>query len=122
MFLNQPCPVSSVVQLKLPREQLISSSSATELADSSVNLTVFFWVESQQANAFKGRDQIVTGIELAWTKQVSTCHFRILWFYRRVSLMAQTFYPDQRQHQKQLLIGMDTKHDQKLDKTDGATR
>lgn len=37
----------------------------TELAGSSVNLTVFFWVESQQANALKVSDQVVTGIKLA---------------------------------------------------------
>ncbi|QKZ13831.1 mechanosensitive ion channel family protein [Spirosoma sp. KUDC1026] len=40
----------------------------TELAGSSVNLTVFFWVESQQANALKVSDQVVTGIKLALDK------------------------------------------------------
>lgn len=40
----------------------------TELAGSSVNLTVFFWVESQQANALKISDQVVTGIKLALDK------------------------------------------------------
>ncbi|GAB4020748.1 mechanosensitive ion channel family protein [Spirosoma migulaei] len=40
----------------------------TELASSSVNLTVFFWVESQQANALKVSDQVVTGIKLALDK------------------------------------------------------
>jgi len=37
----------------------------TELAGSSVNLTVYFWVESHQANALKVSDQVVTGIKLA---------------------------------------------------------
>ncbi len=37
----------------------------TELAGSSVNLTVFFWTESQQANVLKVSDQVVTGIKLA---------------------------------------------------------
>jgi len=37
----------------------------TELAPSSVNLTVFFWVESPQANALKVSDRVVTGIKLA---------------------------------------------------------
>ncbi|NEU70277.1 mechanosensitive ion channel [Spirosoma agri] len=40
----------------------------TELAGSSVNLTIFFWVESQQANALKVSDQVVTGIKLALDK------------------------------------------------------
>ncbi|MBD2757610.1 mechanosensitive ion channel family protein [Spirosoma validum] len=40
----------------------------TELAASSVNLTVFFWVESQQANALNVSDQVVTGIKLALDK------------------------------------------------------
>lgn len=37
----------------------------TELAGSSVNLTVFFWTESHQANVLKVSDQVVTGIKLA---------------------------------------------------------
>ena len=37
----------------------------TELAGSSVNLTVYFWVESHQANALKVSDRVVTGIKLA---------------------------------------------------------
>lgn len=40
----------------------------TELAGSSVNLTVFFWVESHQANVLKVSDQVVTGIKLALDK------------------------------------------------------
>lgn len=40
----------------------------TELAGSSVNLTVYFWVESQQANVLKVSDQVVTGIKLALDK------------------------------------------------------
>ena len=40
----------------------------TELAGSSVNLTVYFWVESQQTNALKVSDQVVTGIKLALDK------------------------------------------------------
>ncbi len=40
----------------------------TELAGSSVNLTVFFWAESQQANVLKVSDQVVTGIKLALDK------------------------------------------------------
>lgn len=41
---------------------------ATELAGSSVNLTVYFWVESQQANALRVSDRVVTGIKLALDK------------------------------------------------------
>ena len=37
----------------------------TELAGSSVNLTVFFWTESHQANVLKVSDKVVTGIKLA---------------------------------------------------------
>lgn len=40
----------------------------TELAGSSVNLTVFFWTESHQANVLKVSDQVVTGIKLALDK------------------------------------------------------
>ena len=40
----------------------------TELAGSSVNLTVFFWAESQQANVLKVSDQVATGIKLALDK------------------------------------------------------
>ncbi len=40
----------------------------TELAGSSVNLTVYFWVESHQANALKVSDQVVTSIKLALDK------------------------------------------------------
>jgi len=37
----------------------------SELAGSSVNLTVYFWVESQQANALSASDRAMTGIKLA---------------------------------------------------------
>ncbi|CCH55935.1 putative mscS family protein bbp_402 [Fibrisoma limi BUZ 3] len=37
----------------------------SELAGSSVNLTVYFWAESVQANVLKVSDQVVTGIKLA---------------------------------------------------------
>jgi len=37
----------------------------SELAGSSVNLTVYFWAESLQANVLKVSDQVVTGIKLA---------------------------------------------------------
>lgn len=37
----------------------------TELAGSSVNLTVFYWTESTQVNVLKISDQVVTGIKLA---------------------------------------------------------
>lgn len=40
----------------------------SELAGSSVNLTVYFWVKSQQANSLKVSDQVVTGIKLALDK------------------------------------------------------
>ncbi|GAB2567292.1 mechanosensitive ion channel family protein [Spirosoma areae] len=40
----------------------------SELAGSSVNLTVYFWVESQQANALKVSDKVATGIKLALDK------------------------------------------------------
>jgi small-conductance mechanosensitive channel len=40
----------------------------SELAGSSVNLTVYFWVKSQQANALKVSDKVVTGIKLALDK------------------------------------------------------
>ncbi|WP_338874674.1 mechanosensitive ion channel family protein [Spirosoma sp. SC4-14] len=40
----------------------------SELADSSVNLTVYFWTESHQANVLKVSDQVVTGIKLALDK------------------------------------------------------
>lgn len=40
----------------------------TELAGSSVNLTVFYWTESTQANVLKISDQVVTGIKLALDK------------------------------------------------------
>lgn len=40
----------------------------SELAPSSVNLTVYFWTESQQANVLKVRDRVVTGIKLALDK------------------------------------------------------
>jgi small conductance mechanosensitive channel len=37
----------------------------SELAGSSVNLTVYFWVESEQANVLRTSDQVATGIKLA---------------------------------------------------------
>lgn len=37
----------------------------TELAPSSVNFTVYFWVESEQANVLKVSDQVATGIKYA---------------------------------------------------------
>ncbi|MDQ6788224.1 MAG: mechanosensitive ion channel family protein [Acidobacteriota bacterium] len=37
----------------------------TELAASSVNFTVYFWVESQQANVLKVSDKVATGIKYA---------------------------------------------------------
>jgi small conductance mechanosensitive channel len=37
----------------------------TELAPSSVNLTVYFWVRPQQRNVLLVRDRVVTGIKLA---------------------------------------------------------
>jgi small-conductance mechanosensitive channel len=40
----------------------------SELAGSSVNLTVYFWTESHQANVLKISDQVVTGIKLALDK------------------------------------------------------
>ena len=40
----------------------------TELAGSSVNLTVFFWAGSQQANVLKVSDKVATGIKLALDK------------------------------------------------------
>lgn len=40
----------------------------SELAGSSVNLTVYFWVESQQANTLKVSDKVATGIKLALDK------------------------------------------------------
>ncbi len=36
-----------------------------ELAPSSVNLMVYFWVHSQQANVLRVRDRVATGIKLA---------------------------------------------------------
>ncbi len=36
-----------------------------ELADFAVNMKVYFWVESQQANALKVSDQVATGIKYA---------------------------------------------------------
>ncbi|MEP6913964.1 MAG: mechanosensitive ion channel family protein [bacterium] len=36
-----------------------------ELASSSVNLTVYFWVGSEQANVLRVRDRVATGIKLA---------------------------------------------------------
>lgn len=40
----------------------------SELAGSSVNLTVYLWTKSQQANALMVSDQVVTGIKLALDK------------------------------------------------------
>ena len=40
----------------------------TELAGSSVNLTVFFWTESHQANVLKISDKVITGVKLALDK------------------------------------------------------
>ncbi|QJW91532.1 mechanosensitive ion channel family protein [Spirosoma taeanense] len=40
----------------------------SELAGSSVNLTVYFWTESHQANVLKVSDQVVTGVKLALDK------------------------------------------------------
>jgi small conductance mechanosensitive channel len=37
----------------------------TELAASSVNFTVYFWVESQQANVLAVSDRVATGVKLA---------------------------------------------------------
>jgi small conductance mechanosensitive channel len=37
----------------------------TELAPSSVNLTVYFWAEAQQANVLRVGDRVATGIKLA---------------------------------------------------------
>lgn len=39
-----------------------------ELAGSSVNMKIYFWVESQQANALKVSDQVATGIKYALDK------------------------------------------------------
>ena len=40
----------------------------SELAPSSVNFTVYFWVESEQANVLKVSDQVATGIKYALDK------------------------------------------------------
>jgi small conductance mechanosensitive channel len=40
----------------------------SELAGSSVNFTVYFWVESNQANALKISDKVATGIKYALDK------------------------------------------------------
>lgn len=40
----------------------------TELAGSSVNFTVYFWVMSQQANVLEVSDRVATGIKLALDK------------------------------------------------------
>jgi small-conductance mechanosensitive channel len=40
----------------------------TELAASSVNFTVYFWVESNQANVLKVSDKVATGIKYALDK------------------------------------------------------
>lgn len=40
----------------------------SELAGSSVNFTVFFWTESQQANVLRVSDRVATGIKLALDK------------------------------------------------------
>lgn len=40
----------------------------SELSGSSVNLTVYYWVQSHQANALKVSDQVVTGIKQALDK------------------------------------------------------
>ena len=40
----------------------------SELGGSSVNLTVYFWVESHQANALAVSDRVATGIKLALDK------------------------------------------------------
>lgn len=40
----------------------------SELAASSVNFTVYFWVESSQANALKVSDKVATGIKYALDK------------------------------------------------------
>ncbi len=37
----------------------------SELAPSSVNFTVYFWVESNQANVLKVSDKVATGIKYA---------------------------------------------------------
>jgi len=37
----------------------------SELAPSSVNFTVYFWVESNQANVLKVSDRVATGIKYA---------------------------------------------------------
>lgn len=39
-----------------------------ELAGSSVNMKVYFWVESQQANTLKVSDKVATGIKYALDK------------------------------------------------------
>lgn len=40
----------------------------SELAPSSVNFTIYFWAESQQANILKVSDQVATGIKYALDK------------------------------------------------------
>jgi small-conductance mechanosensitive channel len=40
----------------------------SELAPSSVNFTVYFWVESEQANVLKVSDRVATGIKYALDK------------------------------------------------------
>ncbi|HXG85806.1 MAG TPA: mechanosensitive ion channel family protein [Pyrinomonadaceae bacterium] len=40
----------------------------SELAGSSVNFTVYFWAESEQANVLKVSDRVATGIKLALDK------------------------------------------------------
>jgi hypothetical protein len=53
---------------------------ASELAPSSVNLTVYYWVESQQANVLKVSDQVVTGIKQALGQgRASTCPSPTRW-------------------------------------------
>ena len=48
--------------------RLMTGFPLTELAGSSVNQTVSFRAESQQANVLKVGDQVVTGIKLALDK------------------------------------------------------
>ena len=44
----------------------------SELAPSSVNFSVFFWTNPQQAQVLLTTDKVITGIKLNWTKPKST--------------------------------------------------
>ena len=65
IFLGILIFLAFVVAAKVVSKILTETVYLSELAGSSVNFTVYFWVESKQATALAVSDRVATGIKLA---------------------------------------------------------